>query len=223
MRTIPGGLFIVFSGPEGGGKSTQIRLLANHLITEGFSVVATKEPGGNDPVCREIRAIVVEKGRKVLGITEFFLFCADRHQHLAHEVRPALEEGSIVLCDRYVADTYAYQCYARKAIDADSFVFMMGKAIHGMHEPQVTFWFDLPAEIGLARKHQQKEVTRFEDEVIEFHQDVAKGFKEYFDEHGTLKPVHVNAERPTSEVHAFVLEQVQKVVGQALLRHESPE
>lgn len=222
MRTIPGGLFIVFSGPEGGGKSTQIRLLAEHLKFAGFSVVATKEPGGDDPVCREIRSMLLTPGRKVLGKTEFFLFCADRCQHLAHEVRPALERGSIVLCDRYVADTYAYQCYARKAIDPESFTFMMGKAIDGMQEPRLTFWFDLPVEIGLARKHEQNEITRFEDEVIEFHRNVAKGFEEYFSNHSESTPVRVQAERPADEVHAIVFEDVRKVILQALHRQHSP-
>lgn len=166
------GFFITLEGPEGSGKSTQSKLLANVLIGKGFEVVVTAEPGG-DPVAQEIRTILLHSKDAIVPEAELLLYLASRAQHVQHIVRPALESGAIVISDRYADSSFAYQGYAR-GIDLDALRRLNDFATGGL-VPDLTLLLDIPVEFGLER---QQDKNRFEAESVEFHQKVRNGFHE---------------------------------------------
>ena len=146
---MPAGTFITFEGGEGAGKSTQIRMLAEHLTQKGRQVTQTREPGGS-PGAERIRALLVEgDADQWMPFTETLLHYAARHEHLCRTVRPALERGEYVLCDRFADSTLAYQGYGqgvpKARIDA-----LHNLVTEGL-EPDLTLILDLPVEKGLER------------------------------------------------------------------------
>jgi len=164
------GLFITFEGVEGAGKTTQIELLRDALQTEGHSVYVTREPGG-DPVAEAIRAILLSPEHQVTPIAELLLFLAARAQVTANVIRPHLDAGQIVLCDRFIDSTVAYQGYAR-GHDVKMIQRLNELATGGL-EPNLTILLDLDPEIGLAR---QLDRNRMEGESLEFHRRVREGY-----------------------------------------------
>src|SRR6185437_5173474 len=140
-------MFITFEGPEGGGKSTQARLLAERLQTTGYPVALTREPGGT-PAGKAIRAIWDDPERNdLLPITDLLLLCADRAQHVGSLIRPALERGEIVISDRYADSTRAYQGYG-SGLDVDTMETLLQIATGGL-TPDLTLLLDIPAAEGL--------------------------------------------------------------------------
>jgi dTMP kinase len=174
--------FITFEGGDGTGKSTQIRALENYLIARGLAVVATREPGGTR-LGSIIRRALVEAGDQPMGsTTELFLYLADRAQHVQDVIRPALESSKIVLCDRYIDSTLAYQGYGR-GIDLQILRELNRLAAGGV-KPDLTLLFDCATELGLSRatsRLAQQDARagredRFESEKVEFHERVRAGF-----------------------------------------------
>lgn len=166
-------LFITFEGPEGGGKTTQLRLLQTALAERGRPVVATREPGGT-PIGNAIRSILLDPHyRGMSPRTEALLFNAARAQVLDELIQPALAAGTIVLCDRFADSTLAYQGYGRQLSLAD-LQMLIAYATQGIR-PHLTVFLDLPAETGLQRK-QDAEWNRMEAEQLAFHQRVRAGF-----------------------------------------------
>ncbi len=164
------GLFVTFEGVEGSGKSTQIRLLAEALRSDGHRVCCTREPGG-DPVAEAIREVLLREGEPVGHRTETLLFVAARAQVVDCVIRPALEAGEIVLCDRFADSTVAYQGHARGlALDA---VRRLNAFATGGLVPDLTLLLDLDPAIGLAR---QQDRNRMEAEALAFHQRVREGY-----------------------------------------------
>ena len=177
MADTPQGYFITFEGVEGSGKTTQVELLAERLRQAGRTVVTTREPGGT-PISDRIRGVVLD--RQIVEIhphTEALLMCAARAQ-LVHEViRPALDSGHVVICDRYSDSTFAYQGYARgqdlatlRAINA----FATGGLV-----PDLTILLDLPVEDGLQRRFGaggDESTNRMDSLDVEFHLKVAAGY-----------------------------------------------
>lgn len=163
-------LFIVFEGGEGSGKTTQTKSLANRLRRLGFSVVLTHEPGGTLLGNRLRRW--VKWGRGVTVQTELFLFLASRSQLVTRVIQPALEKGSIVICDRFDPSTLAYQGYGR-GIDLDFLNTVNNFVTDGLH-PDLIVLLDLSAEQGLERKRMKLDV--FEREEFLFHQKVRDGY-----------------------------------------------
>lgn len=163
-------MFVTFEGPEGAGKSTVIRALAEQL-SPGRQVLVTREPG-DGPVGRQIREILLH-GEHVEPRAELFLFLADRAQHVESIVQPALAAGALVLCDRYCDSTLVYQGYAR-GLDLNMLRNLNRMASGGLN-PDLTLLLDLPPEIGLARQNAQDRLDR---EPIEFHRKVRNGFLE---------------------------------------------
>lgn len=176
--------FITFEGGDGTGKSTQLRALENHLSARGKLFLSTREPGGTS-LGKLIRKILLEVGKQPLtSPTELFLYLADRAQHIQEIVAPALAQGNIVLCDRHTDSTLAYQGYGR-GIDIGVLRRLNAMASCGIN-PDLTFLFDCPVEIGLSRtaaRHVQTSSNahredRFEREELEFHERVRAGFLE---------------------------------------------
>ncbi len=162
------GLFITFEGVEGAGKSTQIRLLQQRLSEQGRQVCATREPGG-DKVAEGVRALLLSE--EMDARTELLLFLAARAQNVAKVIRPQLDAGAIVLCDRFTDSSLAYQGYAR-GLGRDTVANLNIFATHDL-TPHITFLLDLSPEVGLAR---QQDRNRMEAESLRFHTQVREGF-----------------------------------------------
>ena len=167
------GLFLTFEGPEGAGKSTQIERLAARLRASGRSVVVTREPGGT-PAGEGIREVLLEQDVRIDPLAEFLLYAAARAQHVAERIRPALEGGSDVLCDRFAASSVAYQGYGR-GLDP-TWIGQVNDVATGGLRPDRTFLLDLPAEEGLARIAARGAADRLERADLAFHRRVRDGF-----------------------------------------------
>ncbi len=168
------GAFISFEGGEGAGKSTQIRRLAERLTASGFDVVLTREPGGS-PGAESIRDLLVNgEADRWSSITETLLMYAARRDHLERVIRPALDRGTMVLCDRFADSTRAYQGAGGDApaslISALEYHVLSGSV------PDLTLIFDIPAVIGLDRAASRGGAARFESKGLDFHERLRAGF-----------------------------------------------
>lgn len=176
-------MLITFEGIEGSGKSTQIRHVARYLHACGRPFVITKEPGGTG-IGAQIRTILLDPANTGLDpVAELLLYAADRRQHIHELIRPALQEGKIVVCDRFHDSTIAYQGFSR-ALDME-LIQNLNRWVLGDIKPDVTFLLDLDPAIGLARAWREvsrggrtQEETRFENEALFFHQKVRQGYLE---------------------------------------------
>ncbi|MBQ4325412.1 MAG: dTMP kinase [Mailhella sp.] len=173
-------MFLTIEGIEGAGKSTFIGLLEAELVKRGVNFLRTREPGGC-ALGRQIRPLLLDASQKVSDRAELFLFLADRAQHVADTIRPALERGQWVICDRYADSTIAYQGYGR-GMDPEELQKLNDYATGGLW-PDITFLLDLPAEVGLGRalaRNGREGLTqsegRFEAEALAFHQRIREGF-----------------------------------------------
>jgi dTMP kinase len=171
----PGGFFITFEGPEGGGKSTQIHRLAAALAEQGYSVWTTREPGGTR-VGEMIRPILLGRQQAPLAPwSEALLFTAARAQLVEEVIRPRLQRGEIVLCDRYSDSTLAYQGYGR-GLELETLRRLQRDATAGL-DPDLTMLLNLPVEAGLARIPGPAQ-DRLDREAASFHQRVHAGYQE---------------------------------------------
>ena len=173
-------LFITFEGIEGSGKTTQIQRLKKYLTQKGIPCKVTREPGGT-PIGEKIRKILLNPDhREMVPATELLLYEAARTQHVKEVIKPFLEKGRVVLCDRFSDATLAYQGYGRK-MDLKWIQRLNHLSSQGVR-PDVTFLLDCPSDVGLKRAIQrnrtlkQEREERFEREEIEFHRRVRKGY-----------------------------------------------
>ncbi|MED2945035.1 dTMP kinase [Bacillus swezeyi] len=172
------GLFITFEGPEGAGKTTVLQAAAQELMKNGHSVLTTREPGGID-ISEQIREVILNpKNTGMDPKTEALLYAAARRQHLIEKVKPALDEGKIVLCDRFIDSSLAYQGYAR-GLGIDEVLSINQFAIAGMM-PNATIYFAIDPEEGIKRIHanRAREKNRLDLEQINFHKLVQEGYQE---------------------------------------------
>ncbi|GAC1394891.1 MAG: dTMP kinase [Thermoanaerobaculia bacterium] len=171
-------MFITFEGIEGSGKSTQLHRVAAFLRERGRTVVITKEPGGTQ-IADRIRAILLDSKSTIDAVAEVLLFAASRRQNTVEIIRPAVERGDVVLCDRYTDSTLAYQGFGR-LINLDQLRTLNGWATGDLN-PELTFIFDLTEEVGLSRAvHRNSSAAadegRFEAEDLRFHRRVREGY-----------------------------------------------
>jgi len=168
------GLFIAFEGADGCGKSTQIRFLAEYLEGLGVNVVRTREPGGC-AVAEKIRDIVLDKeNTQMTAVTEAMLYAAARAEHVRQIIKPAIDSGKIVLCDRFVYSSLAYQGYGRQ-LGVEKVRQINDIAISG-YMPNVTIFINITPECAFKRMNEKKEYDRIEREDMSFHQRVYDGF-----------------------------------------------
>lgn len=177
------GLFITFEGIEGCGKTTQISRLAQSLGQKGFDIVVTREPGGCQ-ISDKIRSILLDSNHEAMvPETELLLYTAARAQHIAQVVRPALDQGKIVLCDRFCDATLAYQGFGRR-LDIETITQLNHYACQGV-TPHMTLLLDLPVETGLGRARSRNALSehldedRFEQESLEFHQRIRDAYLQF--------------------------------------------
>lgn len=169
-------MFITIEGPEGSGKSSVTKKVVERLEKEGFEVVMTREPGGT-PIAEEIRNVILDKKNTAMDpITEALLYAASRRQHLVEKVWPLSKAGKIVISDRFLDSSLAYQGGARN-LGIDKILAMNMFATDG-YFPDLTLLFDIDPRIGLARiaANKNREVNRLDLEKIEFHDNVRKTF-----------------------------------------------
>ena len=169
------GLFIVMEGPDGSGKTTQINLLKEYLEEAGYECLITREPGGT-VIGEEVRQLILNPEHKEMSpVTEMLLYAASRAQVVHDVIGPALEEGKIVISDRFVDSSIVYQGIARKlGISTVSAVNAPGI---GIYRPDGIFFIDLSEAEGLRRKKEQKNLDRMEQEGIDFHHMVSEGYR----------------------------------------------
>jgi dTMP kinase len=198
-RGTDSGLFVAFEGGEGAGKSTQVRLLADHLRTLGFEVVVTFEPGATE-IGANLRKVLLDRESVDLSAeSEALLYAADRAQHVTEVVRPALARGAIVVTDRYVDSSIAYQGAGRSLADAD--VRRLSAWATGGLSPDLTVLLDVPPEIGLQRRGGPGD--RLEDESLTFHHRVRAMFLQLAS-HGRDRYLVLDATNDSEWIHEVV-------------------
>ena len=204
------GIFITMEGPDGSGKSTQIALLREYLEKEGYEVLITREPGGNT-ISETIREIILNKDfTEMSSITEMLLYAAARAQLIDQIVGPALESGQAVISDRFVDSSLVYQGIAR-GIGVEK-VYEVNSLAIGKYMPDVTFLLDLPAEVGISRKKDQKELDRMELESLEFHKKVAQGYRDM----ASRFPERIrtiDATLPADEISGLIITEVHAILN----------
>ena len=170
------GLFITLEGGDGAGKSTQMDNIEKYFNERGFECIRTREPGGT-PIGEKIREILLDPSNKEMtSVTEMMLYASSRAQHVRELIRPAMESGKVVICDRYVDSSVAYQTYGRDLGD-------MVKAVnqYAVDEvmPDITFWMDINPEAGRERigMREDSSLDRLEREKLDFHYKVYDGYK----------------------------------------------
>ncbi len=205
-------MFITFEGPEGSGKTTVSNIIEKRLEEIGYQVVHTREPGGT-PIAEQIRNIILDKANTMLDArAEALLYAASRRQHLVEKVWPALKEGKIVICDRYIDSSLAYQGGARH-LGVENVLSINMFATEGTF-PDMTLLFDIKPEDGLHRiaANANREVNRLDLEKIEFHKSVRNTFlelaKQYKDRY-----VIIDASKPLDEVIENTWKEILKKLG----------
>lgn len=182
-------VFCTVEGCEGSGKSTVTEMLRNNLLDEGYKVYKTREPGGNSEISTKIRAILLEKGKENLSaMSEYLLYQVCRSQLVTNEIAPYLNKNYIILCDRFIDSTVAYQLCARGLGLNHNFLNLHYKLqefvlnCNGtIYNPDLTLYFDVEPEVGLKRSKkrldsQGSKECRFEDLELSFHNSVRKGY-----------------------------------------------
>ncbi|RLQ82843.1 dTMP kinase [Planomicrobium sp. Y74] len=198
------GYFITIEGPEGAGKTTAIEQLMTQLQPLGIEAVLTREPGGIE-IAEKIREVILNKNHTTMdGRTEALLYAAARRQHLVEKVLPALQQGKVVLCDRFIDSSLAYQGHAR-GLGIDEVLSINEFAIQDTW-PDLTLLFDVSPEIGLQRiaANSGREQNRLDMEKLPFHQKVYEGYQEVSRRYPD-RIVRIDAAKEPEEVVAAAL------------------
>lgn len=204
---IPHSFFIVFEGPEGAGKSTQIK----HLVTklrETFEVVQTREPGGT-PAADAIRKVLLDPDLTISPLTEVLLYSASRAQHVEEVIKPALEQNKIVVCDRFFGTSVAYQGYGR-GLELD-FIYDLTKRVTQGITPDLVLLLDIDPQVGMERIAQRGQRDRLELADISFHQKVREGFLAQAKENPNW--VIINAGQDEAKVRTEIGQAMQNRLG----------
>lgn len=206
------GVFISFEGPDGSGKTTQIKILSDYLKSKGYDVLLTREPGGTK-ISENIRDIILNPlNSEMDDMTEALLYAAARAQHVAQLIKPAIEAGKIVLTDRFMDSSIVYQGYARGL--GDCVRVINEYAVQGM-QPDLTFFLDLPAEEGIARAEKRKNLDRLEQEDISFHKAVYEGYLDLAEIY-KQRYVRIDASRSIEEISEELIAVFEKYIDSLL-------
>jgi len=205
------GCLITFEGPEGSGKSTQVRLLEKALRVRGHEVLCTREPGGT-PIGEQIRQVLHDlRNEGMLPLTEALLYSAARAQHVHDVIQPALRRGQVVLCDRFATSTLAYQGYGH-GLDLEILRTVTQWVTAGV-EPDLIIYLDLDVAAGLARKRRDQEAgrgewNRMDQQALSFHRAVRQGYLQMAAQAVTQWLVVDGSQSPES-IHEIILTRVE--------------
>lgn len=205
------GYFISVEGGDGSGKSTQIRKIETYLQEKGLEYILTREPGGT-PVAEKIRELILDPANTALtGRAEMLLYAASRAQHVEEKILPALEEGKVVLSDRFTDSSIAYQAYGRGLGDV---VAEVNRIATAGKEPDLTIFLNITPAAGMARKNKQDGhvLDRLELEKAAFHETVYEGYLTLARESGG-RIADIDADRPTEEVFADIRKRLDQLFG----------
>lgn len=206
------GIFITIEGGEGAGKTTLIERLSEALRQMGYKVMATREPGGI-PIAEQIRTVILNPDHTMMDArTEALLYAAARRQHLVEKVLPALEQDCVVICDRFIDSSLAYQGYARE-LGMDE-VWEINKFAIQHTMPELTLYLDVSPEVGLSRimASADRELNRLDLERHSFHERVREGYKR-LTERFPERIVTVNADLKPDDVFKKVMQVIESRVG----------
>lgn len=208
--------FITFEGIEGAGKTTQARMLCEHLSGKGIQHVFTREPGGTI-IGEKIRAVLLDpQSRGMVPVSELLLYGAARSQHIEEVISPSLAEGKVVICDRFVDATIAYQGHGREI--PMNVIRIVNSLASADIKPDLTILLDIDPAVGLARARERNQTagdtstTRFDDEELEFHRRVREGYLEIARE-DTQRVRVVSADNSPEKVAKQILGHVNRRLG----------
>lgn len=210
------GLFVTFEGPDGAGKSTIVEMVKKYLDKRNIEYICTREPGGIS-ISEQIRNVILNKKNTEMDErTEALLYAASRRQHLAEKVIPALKAGKIVICDRFIDSSLAYQGYAR-GIGIDEVMSINEFAIEG-YMPDLTLYLDVEPKIGLERINQNKnrEVNRLDLENLHFHEKVRAGYLILLEKY-TDRMIKIDANKSAENV----FEDVKNIINDNIKAYEN--
>lgn len=199
------GLFITLEGGDGAGKSTQMNNIEQYFTNLGYICTRTREPGGTD-ISEKLRDILLDTANsEMTAVTEMMIYAAARAQHVSERILPAIERGEIVLCDRFVDSSIAYQEYGRELGDMVEIVNKY--AVQGMM-PDITFWLDLDPEKGRERigHRESPELDRLEQEKMDFHYRVYDGYKKLCETTDRVKRIDAtrSIEEMKDEIYGYL-------------------
>lgn len=201
------GLFITVEGTDGSGKTTQFRLIRDYLREKGFDIVAVRDPGGTE-IGEKIRGIILDpENTEMEDRTELLLYTASRAQLVAQIIRPALDEGKVVVCDRFIDSNVAYQGYGRG--QSPQFIFEINNTVTDSLCPDLTFFFDIDPKIAITRL--QNAADRLEKENIDFHKRVYEGYCKIASENPE-RVKRINCMKSIEEVFENVKEYLDEII-----------
>lgn len=203
------GLLITFEGPDGSGKTTQISLLKEYLSNKGFQVIYTREPGGTK-ISEKIRDIILDnKNSEMADMCEALLYASARAQLVQEVIKPAIEQGKIVICDRFVESSIVYQGIGRN-LGEERIRAINEAALDGLRA-DITFMLTIPFEEGLKRKARQKSLDRLESSGDDFHKRVYEGYMSLAKSSEYIKIVDAN--RAVEEIHREIVEKIEEILS----------
>lgn len=203
------GLFITFEGPDGSGKTTVCQMVYQRLLADGIEAIHTREPGGIE-IAEKIRDIILDPANTAMDErTEALLYAASRRQHLAEKVLPAIKDGKVVVCERFVDSSLAYQGYGRM-IGFDEVLKINDFAIQG-HWPDITLYLDVDEKTGLERIKDRHFKDRLDKESLEFHHRVNEGYRliiDHFKDRIRIVDARQKLDAVIEDVYQIIMEKI---------------
>lgn len=195
------GKFITVEGSDGSGKTTFINSATEYLVKKGYKVITTREPGGTE-FSEKVRELLFDSSNEIDAKTESLLFCVSRRDHIIKKIIPYVEEGYIVICDRFVDSSIAYQSYGRGLNKRD--IININKYTTDGLEPDLTLYFSVDVEVGLSRTKCRDENNRMDNESLKFYKEVKRGYDELSNDYKErIKVIDANQSYEKVEEDAF--------------------
>lgn len=203
------GLLITFEGPDGSGKTTQIEMLKNYFKERGNEIVYTREPGGTQ-ISEKIRNIILDNSNSdMCSMCEALLYAASRAQLVSEVIKPALKQGKIVICDRFVHSSIVYQGIAR-GLGIERVRAINDAALDGL-KADFIFMLNISYEEGLKRKAKQRELDRLENSGDDFHKTVFEGYVEISKKDNHI--INIDAARDAEAIHRDIVKEIEAIKG----------